>query len=146
MAAFNAIRALSTKNENRRACRPFDMERDGFVMGEGAAMLVLEDRESALERGAPVLAEMVAYGSSSDAFHLIQPAPDGEGAARAVRMALSRSGITPDQIDYIHAHGTATLLNDRVETNVIKKIFGERAGRSGFSNQVHDRTSTGGFR
>lgn len=128
MAAFNAIRALSIKNEDPQgACRPFDMGRDGFVMGEGAAMMVLEDRESALERGAPILAEMVGYGSSSDAFHLIQPAPDGDGAVRAVKMALSRSGISPDEIDYIHAHGTATLLNDRVETSVIKKIFGERA-------------------
>jgi 3-oxoacyl-[acyl-carrier-protein] synthase II len=130
MAAFNAIRALSTKNEDPQgACRPFDMGRDGFVMGEGAAMLVLEDRESALERGAPILAEMVAYGCSSDSFHLIQPAPDGEGAVRAVKMALSNSGISPDEIDYIHAHGTATLLNDRVETGVIKRVFGERAKR-----------------
>jgi 3-oxoacyl-[acyl-carrier-protein] synthase II len=130
MAAFNAIRALSTKNENpQAACRPFDMARDGFVMGEGAAMMVLEDRESALERGAPILAEMVGYGSSSDAFHLIQPAPDGEGAIRAVKMALSRADISPDEIDFIHAHGTATLLNDRVETNVMKKTFGERAKR-----------------
>ncbi len=128
MAAFNAIRALSTKNEDPKgACRPFDMARDGFVMGEGAAMLVLEDREYALERGAPILAEVAAYGCSSDAFHLIQPSPDGEGAIRAVKMALSNSGISPDEIDYIHAHGTATLLNDRVETGVIKKVFGERA-------------------
>jgi 3-oxoacyl-[acyl-carrier-protein] synthase II len=130
MAAFNAIRALSIKNENpQEACRPFDMDRDGFVMGEGAAMMVLEDRETALERGAPILAEMVAYGSSSDAFHLIQPAPDGAGAVRAVKMALSRSGISPGEIDFIHAHGTATLLNDRVESGVIKQIFGERANK-----------------
>jgi 3-oxoacyl-[acyl-carrier-protein] synthase II len=128
MAAFNAIRALSTKNDfPQRACRPFDMGRDGFVMGEGAAVLLLEDMESALDRGAPILAEMAAYGCSSDAFHLIQPEPGGEGAIRAVKMALSRSGISPDEIDYIHAHGTATLLNDRVETGVIKKILGERA-------------------
>jgi 3-oxoacyl-[acyl-carrier-protein] synthase II len=128
IAAFNAIRALSTKNDNPQgACRPFDQGRDGFVMGEGAAMIVLEDRESALERGAPILAEMVGYGTSSDAFHLIQPSPDGEGAIRAVKMALARSKISSDEIDYIHAHGTATLLNDRVETAVIKKIFGERA-------------------
>jgi 3-oxoacyl-[acyl-carrier-protein] synthase II len=128
IAAFNAIRALSTRNDDPKgACRPFDMGRDGFVMGEGAAVLLLEEMESALERGAPILAELVAYGCSSDAFHLIQPKPDGEGAVRAVNMAFSRSGVSPDEIDYIHAHGTATLLNDRVETNVIKKILGERA-------------------
>jgi 3-oxoacyl-[acyl-carrier-protein] synthase II len=128
IAAFNAIRALSTRNDDPKgACRPFDLGRDGFVMGEGGAVLLLEEMESALERGAPILAELVAYGCSSDAFHLIQPKPDGEGAVRAVNMALSRSGVSPDEIDYIHAHGTATLLNDRVETNVIKKILGERA-------------------
>jgi 3-oxoacyl-[acyl-carrier-protein] synthase II len=128
IAAFNAIRALSIKNEDPlTACRPFDLTRDGFVMGEGSAILLLEDADSALERGAPILAELVAYGASSDAFHLIQPAPDGEGATRALKMAFRRSGIRPDEIDYIHAHGTATLLNDRVETMAIKKIFGERA-------------------
>jgi 3-oxoacyl-[acyl-carrier-protein] synthase II len=128
MAAFNAIRALSTKNDDPKgACRPFDIGRDGFVMGEGAAMIILEDREFALERGAPILAEMMGYGSSSDAFHLIQPAPDGEGAIRAVKMAFARSDISPDEIDFIHAHGTATLLNDRMETSVIKNIFGQRA-------------------
>jgi 3-oxoacyl-[acyl-carrier-protein] synthase II len=130
IAAFCAIRALSTKNDNpQSACRPFDMARDGFVMGEGSAMMVLEELDSALERGAPILAELVAYGASSDAFHLIQPSPDGEGAQRAVKIALKRSGIDPQEIDYIHAHGTATLLNDRVETGVIKSIFGERASR-----------------
>jgi len=130
IAAFGAIRALaSTNQEPAEACRPFDGLRDGFVMGEGAASLVLEDAESAIERGANVLAELVAYGSSSDSFHLIQPSPEGEGAKRAVWTALKRSGIHPDEIDYIHAHGTATLLNDRVETAVIKHIFGERARR-----------------
>ena len=128
MAAFNAIRALSTKNDDpKSACRPFDMQRDGFVMGEGAAVLLLEEAVSARQRGAPILAEVVSYGASSDSFHLIQPAPDGEGAARAVRMALKQGNIEASDIDYIHAHGTATLLNDRVETTVIKKIFGERA-------------------
>ena len=128
MAAFNAIRALSTKNDDpKSACRPFDMQRDGFVMGEGAAVLLLEEAVSARQRGAPILAEVVSYGASSDSFHLIQPAPDGEGAARAVRMALKQGNIEAADIDYIHAHGTATLLNDRVETTVIKKIFGERA-------------------
>jgi 3-oxoacyl-[acyl-carrier-protein] synthase II len=130
IAAFCAIRALSTLNDHpQQACRPFDLERDGFVMGEGSAMMVLEERESALERGAPILAELLAYGASSDAFHLIQPSPEGEGAARAVKIALQRSGVRPEEIDYIHAHGTATLLNDRVETGVIRNIFGERAGK-----------------
>jgi 3-oxoacyl-[acyl-carrier-protein] synthase II len=130
IAAFNAIRALSTRNENpKSACRPFDMERDGFVMGEGSAIMVLEDAEFARARGATILAELAAYGASSDAFHLIQPSPEGEGAVRAVRRALKRSGISADEIDYIHAHGTATTLNDKVETTVIKKVFGERAGR-----------------
>lgn len=128
IAAFSAIRALSSKNNDpQAACRPFDMKRDGFVMGEGAAMLVLEDAESARERGAPILAELLAYGTSSDAFHLIQPSPEGEGAVRAIKMALNRSGLPPREIDYIHAHGTATPLNDRVETCAIKKTLGERA-------------------
>jgi 3-oxoacyl-[acyl-carrier-protein] synthase II len=128
IAAFNAIRALSTRNESpQTSCRPFDMQRDGFVMGEGSAIMMLEDAEFAQARGANILAELVAYGASSDAFHLIQPSPEGEGAIRAVRRALQSSGITADEIDYIHAHGTATLLNDRVEATVIKKIFGDRA-------------------
>jgi 3-oxoacyl-[acyl-carrier-protein] synthase II len=130
MAAFNAIRALSVKNgDPSTACRPFDLSRDGFVMGEGAAVLVLEEARAARERGAPILAELVSYGASSDAFHLIQPAPDGAGAARAVNTAIRNGGINPAEIDYIHAHGTATLLNDRVETTVIKKALGERAKR-----------------
>jgi 3-oxoacyl-[acyl-carrier-protein] synthase II len=128
LAAFSNIRALSTKNSDpKAACRPFDMKRDGFVLGEGAAIMVLEDADYARERGAEIIAEVAGYGASSDAFHLIQPAPGGEGAARAVRIALKRCGVEPEEIDYIHAHGTATLLNDRVETRVIRDIFGERA-------------------
>jgi len=134
LAAFGAIRALSTKNGNpTTACRPFDAERDGFILGEGAAMIVLEDLNYALERGAPILAEIVGYSASSDAFHLIQPSPDGEGATRAVRLALKRAGIKPEEIDYINAHGTATLLNDRTETAVIKNVFGERAKQTPIS-------------
>lgn len=130
LAAFCAIRALSTRNHDpRTACRPFDAARDGFVLGEGAAVMVLEDAEHALERGAPILAELVSYCATSDAFHLTQPSPDGEGATRAVRLALERGGINPDEIDYIQAHGTATLLNDRTETAVIKNVFGARAKR-----------------
>ena len=128
LAAFGNIRALSTKNSDpHTACRPFDAERDGFVFGEGAAMMVLEDAEYALERGAPILAEVIGYSNTSDSFHLTQPSPKGEGATRAVKNALKRAGIDPGEIDYINAHGTATLLNDRTETTVIKNAFGDRA-------------------
>ena len=128
LAAFGAIGALSTKNDNpKAACRPFDAERDGFVLGEGAAIMVLEDATYALERGAPILGEIVSYGATSDAFHLTQPSPEGEGAVRAVRLALKRASLSPNEIDYINAHGTATLLNDRTETTVIKSVFGDRA-------------------
>ncbi len=128
MAAFSNIGALSKKNDDPpAACRPFDAGRDGFVMGEGAAMLVLEDAASALERGAPILAEIAGYGVTSDAFHLTQPSPEGKSAARALRMALEQANLRPEDIDYINAHGTATLLNDRVETTVIKNVFGQRA-------------------
>ena len=128
IAAFTNIRALSTRNNDPAgACRPFDAERDGFVMGEGAGILVLEDEASALKRGAPILAEIIGYASTSDSFHLTQPAPDGAMAAQAMRMALQRAGVQPEQVDHINAHGTATLLNDRTETNVIKTVFGPYA-------------------
>jgi 3-oxoacyl-[acyl-carrier-protein] synthase II len=130
VAAFNAARALSTKNSSpQNACRPFDAERDGFVLGEGAATLVLERLDYALERGAPILAEMLAYSATSDAFHITQPLPDGTGAAKALSIALKKAGISPDDIDYINAHGTATQLNDTAETHAIKSVFGERAYR-----------------
>ncbi len=128
VAAFGNIRALSTRNDTpQSACRPFDGERDGFVLGEGSAMLVLEEASAAVKRGAPILAELIGYSNTSDSFHLIQPSPNGEGATRAVFRALESAGISPDEIDYINAHGTATLLNDRAETRVIKNAFGERA-------------------
>lgn len=128
IAAFSNIRALSAKNENpKEACRPFDARRNGFVMAEGSGVLVLEEIEHALERGAPIFAELAGYGATSDAFHLIQPAPDGLSAAAAVRIALNKANINPYEIEYINAHGTATVLNDRMETNVIKNVFGERA-------------------
>ncbi len=124
VAAFNAIRALSTSNDGvQAACRPFDAERDGFVLGEGAAIMVIEDASYAAERGAPILAEIASYSATSDAFHLTQPSPDGEGAARALRLALKRANLSPGDIDYINAHGTATLLNDRTETRAIKSVF-----------------------
>jgi len=130
LAAFNAIRALSTRNNGvQAACRPFDAERDGFVLGEGAAIMVIENATHALERGAPILAEIVGYSATSDAFHLTQPLPNGDGAARALRLALKRADLSPGDIDYINAHGTATLLNDRTETHAIKSVFGEYAYR-----------------
>lgn len=130
VAAFNAARALSTKNSSpQNACQPFDAKRDGFVLGEGAAILVLERLDYALKRGAPILAEMLAYGATSDAFHITQPLPDGTGAAKALSIALKKAGIKPDEVDYINAHGTATQLNDTAETHAIKSVFGELAYR-----------------
>jgi 3-oxoacyl-[acyl-carrier-protein] synthase II len=130
VAAFNAARALSTNNSSpQNACRPFDAERDGFVLGEGAATLIMERLDYALERGAPILAEILAYTSTSDAFHITQPLPDGSGAAKALSLALKKAGIRPDEVDYINAHGTATQLNDATETQAIKSVFGELAYR-----------------
>jgi 3-oxoacyl-[acyl-carrier-protein] synthase II len=128
LAAFSNIRALSTRNDDPpAACRPFDAERDGLVLGEGAAIMVLEEATHALKRGAPILAEITGYGVTSDAFHLIKPSPGGESAAKAVTLALEGADLSPDEIDYINAHGTATLLNDRTETVAIKRVFGDRA-------------------
>jgi 3-oxoacyl-[acyl-carrier-protein] synthase II len=130
IAAFNAARALSIKNEEpRNACRPFDAERDGFVLGEGAAILILEDLNYALERSAPILAEVIGYSATSDAFHITQPSPNGVGAAKALSVALKKAGISPSEVDYINAHGTATQLNDKTETQAIKSVFGESAYR-----------------
>ena len=130
IAAFNAARALSTKNRDpQNACRPFDAERDGFVLGEGAAVLVLEELGYALERGAPILAEIIGYSANSDAFHITQPSPNGEGATKALNLALKRAGIRPDEVDYINAHGSATVLNDATETHALKSVFGESAYR-----------------
>ena len=130
VAAFNAARALSTQNSSpQNACRPFDAERDGFVLGEGAATLILERLDYALERGAPILAEMLAYSATSDAFHITQPSPNGAGAAKALGMALKKAGIGTDEVDYINAHGTATQLNDTAETHAIRSVFGELAHR-----------------
>ncbi|GHO46729.1 beta-ketoacyl-ACP synthase II [Ktedonospora formicarum] len=128
MAAFANMHALSRRNdEPQRASRPFDAQRDGFVMGEGAGMLVLEDLDFALERGAPIIAEMVGYGSTADAYHVTEPAPGGEGMARAIRRALQTADLTPEQIDYINAHGTSTSFNDSTETQAIKAALGEHA-------------------
>jgi len=130
IAAFNAAHALSTKNnEPQNACRPFDAERDGFVLGEGAAIIILEDLSYALERGAPILAEIIGYSATSDAFHITQPSPNGEGATRTLNLALKKAGVSPDEVDYINAHASATVLNDKTETHAIKSAFGESAYR-----------------
>lgn len=128
IAAFNACKALSTRNdEPKLASRPFDAERDGFVIGEGGGVIVLEELSFARERGATILAEMIAYGASGDAYHMTQPSENGEGAARAMQVALNKGGLSVNDIDYVNAHGTSTPLNDRVETMAMKAVFGERA-------------------
>jgi 3-oxoacyl-[acyl-carrier-protein] synthase II len=127
IAAFAASRALSRNNDPETASRPFDLDRDGFVLGEGAGILVLEEREHAERRGAPILAELTAYGQSADAYHVTQPSENGEGAARAMRIALRKAGLQPAEIDYVNAHGTSTPLNDKFETLSLKAVFGEAA-------------------
>ncbi len=128
ITAFSALRAISTRNDApQQASRPFDAQRDGFVISDGAGILVLENLAHARKRGADILAEIVAYGASGDAYHVTQPAEDGEGAARAMRLALNKAGLKPDDIDYINAHGTSTPLNDRTETRAIKTVFGDHA-------------------
>jgi 3-oxoacyl-[acyl-carrier-protein] synthase II len=130
VGGFAAMRALSTRNDApRRASRPFDADRDGFVVGEGAGILILEELEYARRRGARIYAEVVGYGMSADAFHITQPAEDGDGAMRAMTNALADAGIPPDAVDYINAHGTSTYYNDRLETMAIKQVFREQAYR-----------------
>jgi len=128
VAGFSSMKALSTRNdEPEKASRPFDRDRDGFVMGEGAAVLVLEEYEHAMRRGAKIYAELVGYGATADAYHITAPCVDGEGAVKCMLRALEDAKLSPDEVDYINAHGTSTKLNDAVETLVIKKVFGERA-------------------
>lgn len=125
IAGFCAMKALSTQNDRpQQACRPFDLDRDGFVMGEGAGILILEELDHALRRGARIYAELVGYGSSSDAYHIVQPDPEGDGAARALRAAVNEAGIRAGQLDYMNAHGTGTHFNDLVETKALKKVLG----------------------
>ena len=128
IGGFNAMKAISTRNdEPEKASRPFDMERDGFVMGEGAGVVILEELNHALARGAKIYAEMAGMGFTADAYHLTQPAPGGEGAVRAMRIAVNDSGYNLEDVDYINAHGTSTLHNDRNETAAIKTVFNDHA-------------------
>ena len=135
VGGFIAMRALSTRNDNpEEASRPFDRERDGFVMSEGAGALILEDRETALARGAKILAEIVGYASNSDAYHITSPSPEGQGAAKCMRLCLEDGDLNPNEVDYINAHGTSTPPGDLAETQAIKHVFGEHAARIAVSS------------
>jgi len=128
IAGFCSMKAMSTRNdEPERASRPFDAERDGFVMGEGAAVLVLERAEHAQKRGATILCELAGYGASGDAYHITSPSPDGDGAVRSMQRALKDAGMRPEDVQYINAHGTSTPYNDRTETTAVKRLMGEHA-------------------
>src|SRR5262249_55867239 len=130
-----AMRALSQRNdEPERASRPWDCGRDGFVMGEGAGILILEEYEHAVRRGAAMLAEIVGYGMSGDAYHITSPPDDGDGGYRVMRNALADAGLEPRQIDYINAHGTSTPVGDRIETRAMKRTFGEHVSKLAVSS------------
>jgi 3-oxoacyl-[acyl-carrier-protein] synthase II len=129
------MRALSLRNnEPERASRPFDAKRDGFVIGEGAGILILEELGAALKRGANIYAEIIGYGMSGDAYHVTAPAPDGEGAVLVMKRALDDAGVDPKEINYINAHGTSTPYNDKIETGAIKRVFGEHAYKIGVNS------------
>jgi len=135
IGGFAVMKALSTRNDDPQgASRPFDKDRDGFVQGEGAGMVVLEELERARKRGAPILAELVGYGANSDAYHATAPSPEGEGAARCMRLALESSGLRPEEVGYINAHGTSTPYNDATETKAIKTVFGAHARKLAVSS------------
>ncbi|ADH99049.1 beta-ketoacyl-ACP synthase II [Salisediminibacterium selenitireducens] len=134
LAGFSAAKAMSTNSDPSSASRPFDKERDGFVMAEGAGILILESLDSALARGAHIYAEIVGYGATGDAYHVTAPAPEGEGAARAMKIALTDAGLHPEDIDYINAHGTSTEYNDMYETQAIKSVFAEHAASTPVSS------------
>ncbi|MGH9412203.1 MAG: beta-ketoacyl-ACP synthase II, partial [Terriglobales bacterium] len=135
VAGFASMKALSTRNDDpEHASRPFDLTRDGFVIGEGSGMLVLEEMEFARRRGAKILAEVVGYGMSGDAFHITMPQETGDGAFRAMEQTLQDAGVAPEQVDYINAHGTSTLYNDKFETMAIKRLFGAHAYKVAISS------------
>jgi 3-oxoacyl-[acyl-carrier-protein] synthase II len=128
IGGFNAMKAISTRNEEpEKACRPFEKNRDGFVVAEGSGIIILEELNVALKRKAKIYGELIGYGYTGDAYHITAPAPDGDGAARCMRMAIKDAGLRPEDIDYINAHGTSTPLNDQTETQAIKRVFGEHA-------------------
>jgi 3-oxoacyl-[acyl-carrier-protein] synthase II len=128
VGGFSAMRALSTRNDNPMAAsRPFDKDRDGFVMAEGAGILILEERDHALARGAKIHAEILGYGMSGDAYHITSPSPDGDGGSRVMKLAMMDANITPDQVGYINMHGTSTPVGDQIECKAIRNIFGSHA-------------------
>ncbi len=150
LAGFSSMKALSTRNDDpQHASRPFDADRDGFVMSEGAGVLILEELEHAKKRGAVILGEIIGYGATGDAYHITSPHPDGAGAARAISMAMRHAGIKPEEIDYINAHGTSTSLNDKYETKSIKLALGEAAETVSISSikgcTGHGLGAAGGF-